>query len=168
MTELSSGFVGPLIPFGTPSDGDSVTWDGGTAKWLPSTAIDFSVVGNWVDSIVGWGTAGWQYGDDSTNGWLTPVTSETGAGITAGFGVGGEKLAILGVTADSASVQIYTDNTDDWDMLRLVAGGSSVLRVKANSKIGFFGTSPIVKPTGVAVSTAGIHAALVSLGLIAA
>lgn len=34
--------------------------------------------------------------------------------------------------------------------------------------MGFFGTAPIAKPTGVAVSAAGIHAALVSLGLIAA
>jgi len=38
----------------------------------------------------------------------------------------------------------------------------------AANKVGFFGTAPIVKPTGVAVSSAGIHAALVSLGLIAA
>lgn len=35
-------------------------------------------------------------------------------------------------------------------------------------KIGFFGAAPVVKPTGVAVTAAGIHAALVSLGLIAA
>ena len=34
--------------------------------------------------------------------------------------------------------------------------------------VGFYGTVPIVKPTGVAVTAAGIHAALVSLGLIAA
>ena len=37
----------------------------------------------------------------------------------------------------------------------------------ASDKIGFFGASPIAKPTGVAVSAAGVHAALVSLGLIA-
>ena len=36
------------------------------------------------------------------------------------------------------------------------------------AKAGFFATAPINKPTGVAVSSAGIHAALVSLGLIAA
>ena len=36
------------------------------------------------------------------------------------------------------------------------------------SKAGFFNTAPISKPTGVAVTAAGIHAALVSLGLIAA
>lgn len=34
--------------------------------------------------------------------------------------------------------------------------------------LGFYGTAPIAKPTGVAVTAAGIHAALVSLGLIAA
>jgi hypothetical protein len=34
--------------------------------------------------------------------------------------------------------------------------------------MGFFGTAAITKPTGVPVTAAGIHAALVSLGLIAA
>ena len=34
--------------------------------------------------------------------------------------------------------------------------------------VGFYGTTPVVKPTSVAVSAAGIHAALVTLGLIAA
>jgi hypothetical protein len=34
--------------------------------------------------------------------------------------------------------------------------------------IGFYGATPVVKQTGVAVSTAGIHAALVNLGLISA
>lgn len=35
-------------------------------------------------------------------------------------------------------------------------------------KMGFFGTAAVAKPTGVAVDAAGIHAALVTLGLIAA
>lgn len=34
--------------------------------------------------------------------------------------------------------------------------------------IGFYGTAPVAKPTGVAVTAAGVHAALVTLGLIAA
>lgn len=34
--------------------------------------------------------------------------------------------------------------------------------------IGFFGTAPVAKPTGVAVTAEGIHAALVTLGLISA
>lgn len=36
-----------------------------------------------------------------------------------------------------------------------------------NQKLGFYNATPIVKPTGVAITAAGIHAALVSLGLIA-
>lgn len=44
--------------------------------------------------------------------------------------------------------------------------GNDVEVGKADSSVGFFGTSPIAKPTGVAVTAGGIHAALVSLGLI--
>ena len=40
------------------------------------------------------------------------------------------------------------------------SGGSS------GQKIGFFNATPVVQQTGVAVSAAGIHAALVNLGLI--
>ena len=36
------------------------------------------------------------------------------------------------------------------------------------STVGFYGTAPIAKQTGVAVTAAGLHAALVNLGLIAA
>jgi hypothetical protein len=38
----------------------------------------------------------------------------------------------------------------------------------ATQKLGFYNATPIVRPTGVAVTAAGVHAALVSLGLIAA
>lgn len=37
-----------------------------------------------------------------------------------------------------------------------------------SDKVGFNGATPIVKPTGVAVTAAAIHAALVNLGLISA
>ena len=37
-----------------------------------------------------------------------------------------------------------------------------------SGKLGFYGAAPVAKPTGVAVTAAAIHAALVSLGLIAA
>lgn len=46
---------------------------------------------------------------------------------------------------------------------------SWVTRIEANNTgIGFFGATPVAKPTAVAVTAAGIHAALVSLGLISA
>lgn len=52
-----------------------------------------------------------------------------------------------------------------WDF---VAGGASLLTIAEGSKLGFFGATAVAKPTGVAVTAAGVHAALVSLGLIAA
>lgn len=42
------------------------------------------------------------------------------------------------------------------------------IKMTTGKKIAFYGATPIVRPTGVAVSAAGIHAALVSLGLITA
>jgi hypothetical protein len=36
------------------------------------------------------------------------------------------------------------------------------------SNVGFYGTAPVAKQTGVAVTAGGIHAALVALGLIGA
>jgi len=36
----------------------------------------------------------------------------------------------------------------------------------SGQKLGFFGATPVVQQTGVAVTAAGIHAALVNLGLI--
>lgn len=46
-------------------------------------------------------------------------------------------------------------------------GNALSLQPTAGGKLAFFGATPIVKPTGVAVTAAGIHAALTSLGLIA-
>jgi hypothetical protein len=37
-----------------------------------------------------------------------------------------------------------------------------------SGKVGFYGTTPVIKPAGVPVTAAGVHAALVSLGLISA
>lgn len=44
----------------------------------------------------------------------------------------------------------------------------SQIGTTATQKFGFFGATPVVRPTGVTVDAAGIHAALVSLGLIGA
>jgi hypothetical protein len=50
-----------------------------------------------------------------------------------------------------------------------IQGSDGVNRVAANSTgLGFFNTAPVARPTGVAVTAEGIHAALVTLGLIAA
>ena len=57
------------------------------------------------------------------------------------------------------------------DQVDLIAGGLSCMAVRetaAARQIGFYVTAPISLQTGVAVSAAAIHAALVALGLITA
>ena len=57
------------------------------------------------------------------------------------------------------------------DQVDLIAGGLSCISVRetaAARQVGFYVTAPISLQTGVAVSAAGIHAALVALGLITA
>ena len=57
------------------------------------------------------------------------------------------------------------------DRLSLVAGGLdclSVAEVGSVRQIGFYVTTPVSLQTGVAVTAAGVHAALVNLGLITA
>ena len=57
------------------------------------------------------------------------------------------------------------------DILNVVAGAlecAEFANVGAAAAVGFYGTAAIVRQTGVAVSAAGIHAALVNLGLFTA
>lgn len=77
--------------------------------------------------------------------------------------------------------QLFTGTAQGDAVLRAVSTGgsgtgklwivaaSSGKRITIDSTgIGFFGAAPAAKPTGVAVTAAGVHAALVTLGLIAA
>lgn len=56
----------------------------------------------------------------------------------------------------------------DGKNIQLAKGVGTKIGTEATQKLGFYGTTPVAQQTGVAVSSAGIHAALVSLGLITA
>ena len=75
------------------------------------------------------------------------------------------------------SAHLGIDNNNNNGELRLTCAGSggalsSILRIGVTGTVtpqmGFFTTAPVSKPTGVAVTAVGIHAALVTLGLISA
>lgn len=89
-------------------------------------------------------------------------------GATEEFGItkqGAATIASLAATGNVSGVDgTFTGN------LSAVDGTftGDLNHATAGAKVGFYGTTPIVKQTGVAVSAAGIHAALVNLGLIAA
>ncbi len=78
---------------------------------------------------------------------------------------------IAGNVASNAVLTITdTDVTLPTVDLTVVAGKTTLGGDLAHTgaKIGHYGTAPIVKQTGVAVTTAALHAAMVNLGLIAA
>lgn len=65
----------------------------------------------------------------------------------------------------AAPLNVY----DDASASLLAITGAGAIRVgKTGGSVGFYGTAPIAKQTGVAVTAQGIHDALVALGLIAA
>jgi hypothetical protein len=66
----------------------------------------------------------------------------------------------------NGSGHVLIGSADD-RLNRLVAGDITNASLSwENGKLGFFTDSPVVKPSGVPVTAAGIHAALVTLGLI--
>jgi hypothetical protein len=93
--------------------------------------------------------------------------------------INGSGAGIRNETASASNPTVNARRSDDntglgsaaADQLDLIAGGLSCLSVRetaAARQIGFYVTAPISLQTGVAVSSAGIHAALVALGLITA
>lgn len=96
------------------------------------------------------------------------LTSGTGGRVAIGGGVGGgpngsggNVIAAPGLATGAGTngkMQLF-----DADFTNVLIEIGSTLNT-----LGFFGAAPTAKPTGVAVDAAGIHAALVTLGLIAA
>lgn len=100
---------------------------------------------------------------DEPDGWMTlldynSVGLTAALGATFGGGAGWFLLAATGATGQTSAV---------FDV-QTAAGATSLFKATGNNRLGFFNATPAAKPTGVAVSAAGIHAALVTLGLIAA
>jgi hypothetical protein len=88
------------------------------------------------------------------------ITNYTGAAGVVGLASASMDQLNGGSTSDHGLWKYSTGQIQFWlNNVKNVSMGPST--------IGFYGTTPIIKPTGVAVTAAGIHAALVSLGLIA-
>ena len=66
---------------------------------------------------------------------------------------------------DTAAVRLRTLNAST---LEFGTNSGKAIEIGTAGQLGFYGAAPVAKQTGVAVTAAGIHAALVNLGLIAA
>lgn len=110
-----------------------------------------------------------------------------GAGMTGGGTAGAVTLNVIAgtnITVNADDVALATnvnvagtlnatgDFTVGTDKLTVTAAaGNTTIKGALDhdgASVGFYGTAPIAKQTGVAVDAAGIHGALVALGLIAA
>lgn len=101
----------------------------------------------------------------------TLIGADAGGDVYVTVSAGGPNFS---VTADAS---IVLNATDSGIFVAAPAAGevqvqdhagNPLIRAEDANALAFFGTAPIAKPTGVPVDAAGIHAALVSLGLIAA
>jgi len=107
------------------------------------------------------------------------VITNTFRGDLVAAGGGGAGPALLNTSASPSVPTIIPNQADPntgltrsgIDEVALIAGGLDVIRcgeVASARTLGFYTTAAIAQQTGVAVSSAGIHAALVALGLITA
>ncbi len=114
------------------------------------------------------GIAASQGGDAYVNGGTSVAADGIGGGVFIGGGAGGSEGGVIEIAGGVGNV----GDADGGDVSIIGGqkhGSGEVGAVRiclVDGLISFFGASPVVKPTGVAVSAPGIHAALVALGLI--
>jgi hypothetical protein len=103
------------------------------------------------------------HGFDAYDATGSPTNNVAGGDLQLAAGRGTGTAVGGAVKLQVAPAGGSSNNTKNTLVTVVEAGCSSTA-----STLGFFGAAPTTKPTGVAVDAAGIHAALVSLGLIAA
>lgn len=69
---------------------------------------------------------------------------------------------------NAGNFEVFAGNVVGGGAIKLATLATVRLEISRAGGIGFYGATPVAQQTGVAVSAAGIHAALVSLGLITA
>ena len=100
------------------------------------------------------------------------AVDESGAGPAYNLVVGNRVDSPIVVTSTGSVVglNLGTGSLTLSDGATMTLGTVDGLKIgtAAAQKLGFYGQAPVVQPSGVAVSAAEIHAALVALGLITA
>ncbi len=168
------------LPDQTSNSGKFLTTNGTIASWATVTVPslgNFAFSANSVDLS---GSAGMTIGGANTSALDLKVGSvkrleNTATGIRMNLSANRLKIDESGTSESESSLyshdqnsRVYINNT----YAQLKTASAAILIsdgiAMSGSKMGFYGTAAITKPTGVTVDAAGIHAALVSLGLIAA
>ncbi len=94
----------------------------------------------------------------------SPGTPRTGGGVTILAGTGSGDASVGG----SVTIDARPGNSTNGQTLINTVHAAPVVICHASGSLGFYGVAPVALQTGVAVTAAAIHAALVNLGLITA
>lgn len=158
-----SQFVGPAV--GVTFSGGTLT-SGGTNIVAGSRLTDAYGGTYYVDAVsAGVATLITVYAQASDSSTHTGAVTLTPDGQAVTFGAGG---TITVTQTWTAGTTINFGNTTATGInIGGAATGAGLLLGGASAKVGFYAATPVVKQTGVAVTAAGVHAALVNLGLIA-
>ncbi len=141
-------FLGDGADREDPSVGDvQIRWDG--------TDLDILVAADDTVIKIGNGTLSadvWIYGNTADD----YLEWDASAGRLYTRGAAGVTLAGTGgLTITDVNIALGTTT-------------GTKIGTAASQKLGFYNATPVVQPTGVAVTAGGVHAALVTLGLITA
>lgn len=160
-TDLTA-YIGLTEPVGYESAG--TFYDPGSAAWDDAGWFSFEYPPD-ADATLTVGSGG-----DTAALAVLRVTESTGhSELYLGPYADGGFIDLLAISGSSVSATVQAAASQTGPLLDLIAdGGSHVLRATGNNKLGFFNAAAAARPTGVAVTAAGVHAALVTLGLITA
>lgn len=165
--------------------------------WGDEVVYAYGRTGDTHPRVVWVGTGSVYFGDGTSNPMddadyldllaVQKLNAISPASINAAGGTWSASAAVTATDSSDASASLQADDglglfggvlvavgaaatVGDVDVRIAVSTGDVVFATDdgGTPKLGFFGTAPAARPTGVAVTAAGVHAALVSLGLITA
>ena len=160
-TDITDGGIFLQLGYAA-AEGNTFTWGGIGIEALPGTVAPLlQVRGESAD------------GNHYTFARFTATAPKNdGTGGGAGFLLNSSDFAGLisftyGAGLSQVEIQANVGQTDPVLLLE-DPSGADIFSVTGDKKIGFYAAPPVAQQTGVAVSDAAIHAALVNLGLITA
>lgn len=158
-----SGTSGTLAKFtGSETIGDSPVVDTGSAVDLTRSLSFFGGTGANQGAVY--------FNSGAINSWLQTNAAATLQLNQTGYGAGTTQFRNLEIRdGKDAVIATFTGSSKQVDFAgAITVAGSATLGNAAADVIGFYGAAGTAQQTGVAVTAAAIHAALVNLGLITA
>lgn len=149
----SGGDISFIAANGTVNGGN-INFNSGIGNGPTGTGGNFSLTAGIGATTASGGNFEMTAGAAASSGTGGSSTMLSGGSVT---GQGGDFVIACGFGNPNGSIYLYADSGP---VIQITQDATP------NLQLGFFGVTPVAQPTAVPVTAAGIHAALVSLGLI--